>query len=79
MDILKDKILEYFCKNNKKIDFWTLKKKLKINGEDEENLLKNVLYALEVEGKLYLDDNNYYHLFDIDKLNKIQGKLFIFF
>ena len=77
MDILKDKILEYFCKNNKKIDFWTLKKKLKINGEDEENLLKNVLYALEVEGKLYLDDNNYYHLFDIDKLNKIQGKLFI--
>ncbi len=77
MDILQDKILEYLNKNSKKIDFWTLKKKLKINGEKEENLLRNALQALEEQGRVYLDKNECYCIFDIDKLDKIQGKLFI--
>ena len=77
MDILQDKILEYLNKNSKKIDFWTLKKKIKINGEKEENLLRNALQALEEQGRVYLDKNECYCIFDIDKLDKIQGKLFI--
>ena len=77
MDILQNKILEYLKKNSKKIDFWTLKKKLNIHGENEENLLRSVLHSLEEQGQIYLDKNECYAIFDIDQLEKIQGKLFV--
>lgn len=63
-----------FLANNRKMDFDTIKKRLKIKGEEETKLLNNALISLEEDGLIYFD-GIYYQVFDKSKLNKIQGTI----
>ncbi len=61
-----------FLATNRKTDFNSIKKKLKIFGEEDTKLLNEVLITLEEDGVIYFD-GTYYQVFDKSKLNKVQG------
>jgi len=82
--IMESMILEVseFLATNRKTDhslssffllfFNSIKKKLKIFGEEDTKLLNEVLITLEEDGVIYFD-GTYYQVFDKSKLNKVQG------
>lgn len=77
MENLSEKILEYLKKINRKISFMQLRKKLEINGEEEIRLFEKSLNYLVEKGEVYLDENDEYQVFNCEKLNKVQGKIFV--
>lgn len=74
---IKEKILLYLQKVNKKQDFLTLKKKLGISKEDEVRYLEELLKELEISGDIYLDEKGFYQLFNVNALERVQGELYI--
>ena len=58
--------------SNRKMDFNSIKKKLRITGEEDTLVLNKALISLEEDGLIYFD-GTYYQVFDKSKLNKVQG------
>jgi len=77
MELLQEKILQYMEKINKKISTERLKKKLDISGEKETLIFETALTALVECGKLYVDENGEYQIFDMRKINRVQGEIYI--
>lgn len=77
MSELCEKIFNYLQKINKKTSNYALRKKLEISGEKEIDLFEKALALLIEEGKIYVDKNGEYQVFDYGKLNKVQGRLYV--
>lgn len=66
MQLMKEKIKNYFENNNRYISDIELKKKLAIKGEDQTNFFYDALKALIEEGSLFFDNKKGYRLFTND-------------
>lgn len=53
-----------------------LRKKTNIKGEIAQQVFDKALEEVEINGQIFLDDSDYYHIFD-DSIVLIQGKIFI--
>lgn len=60
----------------KKLTKEELRKELKIKGEEDLKVFEEILKEKEEDGALYLDDKDYYHLFDA-KIPYIHGQVFV--
>ena len=61
--MLEDSILKFFKKTKGSYNLKDIEDKLNINGENEKQALLQALTNLQLQGKLYLNDKDYYVLF----------------
>ena len=72
---IKELILKEISK--KKLTSNKLRSLIHIKGEEEQAAFFSALNELEEEGIIYLDEKGYYQEFDENKLNKVQGEIYI--